>query len=105
MDWIFAILAIINFCHFLGYLVLDDETLSLPSDTAIDLQEPQGRFTFSRIDKAYFSVSDCVASFYMCKHLKIVILACSYALVFCYANIAIIVEMLTILGEKFELDE
>lgn len=84
--------------------MLDAETLYLPSDTAIDLQDPQGHFTFSRIDRAHFSVSDCVTPFYMCKHLKIVILACSYALVFCYANIAIIVEMPIIFGEKFELD-
>ena len=40
VDWIFTIVAIINFCPFFGYLVLDAETLYLPSDTAIDLQDP-----------------------------------------------------------------
>jgi MFS family permease len=104
VNWIFSILAIINFCQFLGYLLLDTETLYHPSNAAMNLQKSQGRFTFSRIDKTPFSVLDCVAPFYICRHLKIVIPACAYALVFCYANIAIIVEMPIIFGEKFGLD-
>jgi hypothetical protein len=70
----------------------------------MDFQKSQGRFNFSRIDKTPFSFLDCLAPFYICMHLKILIPACAYALVFCYANIAIIVEMPIIFGEKFGLD-
>jgi MFS family permease len=104
VNWIFSILAIINFCQFLGYVLLDSETLYLPSDAAMDSQKSQGIFTFHRIDTTPFSVLDCLAPFYICMHLKIVIPAYAYALVFCYANIAIIVEMPIIFGEKFGLD-
>jgi MFS family permease len=104
VNWIFVVLAIINFCQFLGYLFLDTETLYIPSNADVDLQRSQGRFTFRRIDKDPFSVLDCLGPFYICKDLKIIIPACAYALVFCYANIAIIVEMPIIFGEKFGLD-
>jgi hypothetical protein len=104
VNWIFSILAIINFCQFVGYLLLDSETLYIPSNAATNLQNSQGRFAFSRINNTPFSVLDFLDPFRICIHLKIFIPACAYALVFCYANIAIIVEMPIIFGEKFGLD-
>ena len=102
IDWIFWIFAVINFCQFLGYLLLSSETLydrSNPNST-----QKSGRLSFTRIDKTPFTLSGFIAPLILCRYLKIIIPACAYALVFCYANIAIIVEMPIVFGERFNLD-
>jgi MFS family permease len=102
IDWIFWIFAVINFCQFLGYLLLSSETLY--DRLNLNSTKIPGRLSFTRINKTPFTFSGFIAPLFLCRHLRIIIPACAYALVFCYANIAIIVEMPIVFGERFNLD-
>ncbi|KAL2013195.1 hypothetical protein VTN00DRAFT_720 [Thermoascus crustaceus] len=83
VQWIFWIFAIINFCQFLGYLFLGSETIFIRKD-----------FSSDGLD---VSPNKDLPS-------KILVPACAYAIVFCYANIALIVEMPIAFGEKFHFN-
>jgi len=102
IDWIFWIFAIINFCQFLGYLLLDAETLY--DRSSVGPRRTSGHLNFGRIDKAPFTVKGFFAPLLLCMSSKALIPACAYAIVFCYANIAIIVEMPIVFGQRFGLD-
>lgn len=119
VKWIFAIFSIINFCQFLAYLLLNAETLYIRPDTT-DYQNsnlckasesPKDKagkinrfFIFRRINPTPFSLSSFYSPFLLARLSVVLIPACAYAIVFCYANIAVIVEMPIVFGEKFHLN-
>lgn len=109
--WIFWIFAIINFCQFLGYLCLGSETIFIRKDFSSDGLDmlsnndlPSKSFIPRRIDASPFVLRRFVEPLFLSRFPRILIPACAYAIVFCYANIALIVEMPIPFGEKFHFN-
>jgi MFS family permease len=100
--WIFWLLAIVNFGQCLAYIVLGHETLWSP-----DQQKPT-TFVRSliprRINPAPCTFGEFVGFLSLTKLPAVVIPSCAYAIVFCYAGIAILIEMPTAIGRLFGLD-
>jgi MFS family permease len=108
LDWIFWIFAVINLLQFLAYLALNTETLyPRPNTQTPDLkpqQQPKPSYlTFPRLNLSPLTLTSFLSPLYLSTNLRILIPITSYALVFCYANIALIVEMPIAIGEKFHL--
>lgn len=119
-QWMFAIFAIANFCQFIAYAVFGSETSGFHHTTeaaststsssptpSIKNEKPASKFNFfkiRRIDPAPFTFMSFNSFFTLVTHPSVIIPAIAYALVFCYANIAIIVMMPQAVGVKFHLD-
>jgi len=121
-QWMFGIFAIVNFCQFLGYLFLGRETMGFRASAASTatststsptptLKEKEDKpasfldnFKIRRINPAPFTFMSFVSFLDLAAIPAILIPTIAYALVFCYANIAIIVMMPQAVGEKFNLD-
>ncbi|KFZ17943.1 hypothetical protein V501_01468 [Pseudogymnoascus sp. VKM F-4519 (FW-2642)] len=119
-QWMFGIFAIANFCQFLGYLFLGSETMGFRTPTSststststspaatIKAAKPASwadSFKIRRINPAPFTLTSFLSYLNLALHPSVLIPAIAYALVFCYANIAIIVMMPLAVGEKFHLD-
>lgn len=107
--WIFWILAIINFCQFIAYLVFGGETLR-KDNILHDIPERKvgsslRRSIFpARLDYTPLTIFTFLTPFQLMTCTSVIIPACAYAVVFCYANIALIVEMPIIFGIEFGLD-
>lgn len=103
VQWIFWIFAILNFCQFLTYLAIGDETIYNP-----DNERKATGFWVKLIPRKISSNSleplDFFAPFSLVKYPRILIIACAHAITFCYGNIALIVEMPIAFGEKFHFD-
>ena len=109
--WIFWILAIVNFCQFLGYLLLGGETLYSPSSPgpvdgkpANSSDEKKRLAMPRRNNQRPLSLSAFFSPLQLVTKPSVIVPSCAYAIVFCYANIALLVEMPVIFGEKFHLD-
>ncbi|KAL6889948.1 putative MFS transporter [Trichoderma evansii] len=102
VNWIFWISSCINFVQFLAYLLLYTETFYDRSRTS-GIPKP-GLFNFPRLDKTPLVWSDFIAPFYLCRHVRVVLPACVYALQYCYSNLSIITEIPGVLGNLFNLD-
>lgn len=103
VQWIFWIFAVINFCQFLLYLAIGDETIYNPDNE----REQVGAFSKMiprQINSRQLSIRDFIAPFKLAQYPRILIAACAHAITFCYGNIALIVEMPIAFGEKFHFD-
>jgi MFS family permease len=103
VQWIFWIFAIINFCQFLLYLAIGDETIYNPDNE----RKPTGiwgKIIPRKISSRSLSLQDFIAPFEMFKYPRVLIAACAHAVTFCYGNIALIVEMPIVFGERFNFD-
>ncbi|KAJ5903294.1 hypothetical protein N7504_005677 [Penicillium tannophilum] len=105
VQWIFWIFAIINFCQFALYIAIGDETIFDPSYGRQKLRSGTfSRMFPRRITTRQFQLRDILAPFSLARHPRVLIPACAHAITFCYANIALIVEMPIAFGEKFHFD-
>lgn len=103
VQWIFWIFAIINFCQFLAYLAIGDETIYNPASkeaaaTGLRKMIPR-QITPNRI-----RLGDFVAPLTLVEHPRVLVAALAHAVFFCYGNIALIVEMPISYGKKFDFD-
>ncbi|KAJ5994704.1 hypothetical protein N7481_001681 [Penicillium waksmanii] len=103
VQWIFWIFAIINLCQFLLYLAIGDETVYNP-DNEREKVGALGKMLPRQITSRSLSLRDFVAPFELVKYPRVLIAACAHAVTFCYGNIALIVEMPIVFGEKFNFD-
>jgi hypothetical protein len=99
---IFWIFAIINFCQFLVYLVIGDETIYNPENEA--KTGFWGKIIPRKMSSNSLKPLDFVKPFSLAKYPRILVVACAHAITFCYGNIALIVEMPIVFGEKFDFD-
>lgn len=102
-QWVFWIFAIINFCQFLFYLAIGDETIYNP-DNELNSTGFFSKVIPRKISSHSLRVQDIVVPFSLAKYPRVVIVACAHAITFCYANIALIVEMPIATGEKFHFN-
>lgn len=99
--WVYWVFAIVNFIQFIGWLIAD-ETLYLRGD-----DEGKGiRHWFGMITKTNykFSFDSFFGPLRLGVNYRVVVAAVSHAIVFCYANIVLVVEMPEVFGKKFKLD-
>jgi MFS family permease len=103
IQWIFWIFAIVNFCQFLLYLALGDETIYNAAN-----ERPEngffGKMKPRKISSHSLSLCDFLAPFSLAQYPRVLIAACAHAITFCYGNIALIVEMPIAFGEKFHFN-
>ncbi|KAL2858539.1 MFS multidrug transporter [Aspergillus pseudoustus] len=105
VQWVFWIFAILNFLQFIAYLVFGAETLQ--SKEPFSSQAPQsawGKWKIRRLDPAPFELVDVIRPLFLAQKLEVLIPGVAYAFTFCYANVAVVVEMPTVFGEKFNLN-
>ncbi|KAE8313163.1 major facilitator superfamily domain-containing protein [Aspergillus transmontanensis] len=89
--WVFYILALLNFVQFMLYVLLGDETI-YPADRSLRIKNGGGFFAKYRFRR----LNACPLTKYS--------FCGAFSIVFCYANIAIIVEMPSVFGQKFGLN-
>lgn len=104
VDWVFVI---VNFITLLAYLAFGDETVYVErSQTG-----PHGRrnvlfkiFVPRRIDPTPIKLYDFTAPLSFISFPRVVTPAWAYAIVYCYANVSLIVERPVTYGEKFHFN-
>ncbi|KAF5857205.1 hypothetical protein ETB97_006163 [Aspergillus alliaceus] len=107
--WVFWILAIVNFVQFMLYVLLGDETIypeeGVPQTRPGSPGSFFNKFIPRRLDPrpltAYHFIEPLLAS----RHPRVIIPIIAQTIVFCYGNLALIVEMPIAFGDKFQLDE
>ena len=108
-QWIYWIFAMINFAQFIAYLLLGEETLYVPADGNIHVASMARPRFFQklvprRINPRQLKPREFVEPLFYARLPRVLIPACAHAIVFCYGNIALIVEMPIAFGEKFDFD-
>ena len=102
VKWIYLTFGFVNFTEFVAYLFFGPETMYNRHD-----QLPQKALTASslwtvqRFAANKFSVQELFKPFTLFTQPRIITPICAYAIVFAYANIAIIIMMPVAYGEKF----
>lgn len=111
MKWIFWIFTIINFVQLLAYLIVGDETIYIPQEERkITTCTKDTRNIIirnlipRRLDPRPLKPIEFIEPFFMGRFPRVLIAACAHAVCFCYGNIAIVVEMPTAFGQKFDFD-
>lgn len=105
IDWVFGIFAIVNAIQFLAYLIFNAETLYDRSGSSPRPQnQNRSRFRFRRLDPTPLTLGSFIAPLSLITKMKVVIPAVAFALVFCYANTAITVELPKLYGELFHFN-
>ncbi|PLB47492.1 MFS general substrate transporter [Aspergillus steynii IBT 23096] len=109
IEWIFWIFAIINFVQFIAYLVLGAETMYLPQkDASLQTNEARkgvfNKLIPRRLDARSLRMREFIEPIFLCRYYAVLIPAVAHSIVFCYGNIALIVEMPIAFGEKFAFD-
>ncbi|KAK2777456.1 hypothetical protein FQN53_002229 [Emmonsiellopsis sp. PD_33] len=102
--WIFWIFAILNFVQLVVYIAFGAETLFPREEVMNGATLPKTGLIPRRIGSAPLSFSGIVAPFSLARYVDVVIPALSYAIIFCYANIVIVVEMPSVFGTRYNLD-
>ncbi|GKZ24111.1 hypothetical protein AbraCBS73388_010729 [Aspergillus brasiliensis] len=108
-EWIYWIFAMMNFGQFIAYLLLGEETLYIPTDSnTYDAGVVKPSFTQKfiprRINPRPLKLREFIEPLLFTRLPRVLIPACAHSIVFCYGNIALIVEMPIVFGEKFDFD-
>ena len=104
--WVFYILAILNLVQFILYILLGDETLP-PKDDMPEVRATNGffdKFRFRRHDPRPLTMWAFIEPLSASRLPRIMVPIIAQSIVFCYANIALIVEMPAVFGTKFNLN-
>lgn len=104
--WIFWLLAILNFIQFILYVLIGDETI-YPVKGALKTKSKDGlfsKFVPRRLDPRPLNFHDFIQPMLCSKNPRVIIPTIAHSVAFCYGNIAIIVEMPIVFGQKFNFD-
>ncbi|GAB1217491.1 hypothetical protein ATERTT37_006730 [Aspergillus terreus] len=104
-QWIYWLFAIMNFAQFIVYLLIGEETMYAAERPKA---KPDGGFCSKliprRVDPRPLTFREFVQPLCYSKFPRVVIPAIAHSIVFCYGNIALIVEMPIVFGERFHFD-
>ncbi|PWY68402.1 MFS general substrate transporter [Aspergillus heteromorphus CBS 117.55] len=98
--WIYWVFAVMNFGQFVAYLLY----IAADGETAGSNVAPPGffrRLIPRRISPYPLRARDFVEPLFDTRFSRVLIPACAHTIVFCYGNIALVVEMHTAFGKKF----
>ncbi|KAF9891815.1 hypothetical protein FE257_003299 [Aspergillus nanangensis] len=109
VSWVYWIYAILNFSQLLVYLTLGAETRYIENEDSEATDQVLNtslarRLLPQRIDTTPLSISDFLGPLSLAEYPRVLIPALAHAIIFCYGNIAIVVEMPIAVGEKFGLN-
>ncbi|KAL2793297.1 MFS general substrate transporter [Aspergillus keveii] len=107
VEWIFWIFTIINFVQLLLYIAIGEETLYIPDPGQQRNRNGGGfcgKFIPRRIDQRPLRPREFIEPLFLSRYPRVLIPAIAHAVVFCYANIVLIVEMPIAFGEKFHFN-
>lgn len=109
LQWIYGVFALITFAIFLAYLFFGPETTyeRNPRQVATPGYSHATWLSWMKLHPINWkplSLRVAVRPFKTCTTVRIIVPMCAYAIVFAYANIAIIITMPQVSGEKFNLD-
>jgi MFS family permease len=110
-EWVFWVLAIVNFGQFLAYLTLNAEskypewhlTTSNNDETSMSVTKNQSRLSFRRLNDAPWTLRELYSCFLVLRHLDVAVVIFTITIMFAFVNISMILEIPSVLGEKFEL--
>lgn len=109
--WVYWIFALMNFVQFVAYLVFGAETRYVNSKNGEHINTALSskltllqRLLPRRIDPSPLSFRAFLKPLSLAKYPRILIPALAHSITFCYANIAIVVEVPIAFGEKFHLN-
>lgn len=105
-QWIFWILAIINFCQFLVYFFTNMESRyyrPVNGPNSLQSEKRQKLLLVHRIDPNPLTISDYLEPFKAARHISVIVPASAYAIVFGYAAVCITIEIPQVMGKKFSL--
>lgn len=100
--WIYWTFAIMNACTVVAWLFAD-ETL-YDHTGQVNSGELKSRFRLKPLVPYKVNWWELISPLKRVQDYRVLIVSCSYAIVFCYANIALVVEMPQVYGSKFDLD-
>ncbi|KAJ5695215.1 hypothetical protein N7455_001882 [Penicillium solitum] len=103
VQWIFWIYTIINFCQLLMYLAIGDETIYNPHHER-KIAGFWGKVVPRKISSHSLKIQDIFLPFTLAQYPRVVVAAFAHAICFCYANVALSVEMPAVFGSKFGFD-
>ena len=107
LQWVFWIFAILNFAQFVAYIVFGDETIYVSAEDGGSTPTKDNssfltRLIPRRINPRPLKPIEFIEPLFMARHPRVLVAACAHAVTFCYGNIAIVVEMPTAFGQKFD---
>lgn len=100
--WIYWTFAIMNFCTVIAWLFADETLYDRTGQ--INSSQIKSRFRLRPLVPGKINWWEIVTPLKRGLDYRVLIVSCSYAIVFCYANIALVVEMPQVYGSKFNLD-
>ncbi|RHZ54239.1 uncharacterized protein CDV56_105690 [Aspergillus thermomutatus] len=106
VEWVYWIFAIINFIQFIGYLLFGAESMHVPDlDGYPNTSEPKTGFLAKlaprRIDPRPLTLREFIRPLVLARYPRVLIPAIAHSIVFAYGNVALIVELPIVFGEKF----
>jgi MFS family permease len=107
LKWVYFTFSFINFAVFLAYLLFAPETLYDRHAANKNNGEDFGwtaTLKFHRVQRKTVSLRELLEPFQLLATLRITVPICVYAIVFAYANIAVVITMPQVFGQKFHLD-
>lgn len=112
-DWVFWVLAMINFGQFLVYLALNAESkyperhlstsTSDDTPTSASWVKKQSRLSYPRLNGAPWTLRELYSCFLVLQHLDVAVVMFAVTVMFAFVNVSMILEIPHVLGEKFEL--
>lgn len=104
VQWIFWIFTIVNFVQLVLYVAIGDETLYIPGQASSARKGFFSKFIPRRINPRPLRLREFIEPVFLSRHIRVLVPAIAHCIVFCYANIVLIVEMPIAFGEKFNFN-
>lgn len=103
VQWIFCIFAIANLCQLLIYLAFGDETIYNPHHERKETGF-WSKIIPRKLSSHHLKIQDIFLPLTLIRYPRVVVATVAHAVCFCYANVAISVEMPSLFGSKFDFD-
>ena len=111
-NWVFWILAMINFCQFLAYVAVNLESRYVgrhqqpetgTEETTYGSLRHQSRVSYRRIDNTPWSSRQIYSCIFVLRHADVALVIFAVTMMTAFLNISMIVEIPAVLGQKFNL--
>ena len=111
-DWVFWILAMINFGQFVAYLAFNAESrypnrhqqpAGSTDQNAVVPRKRQSRLSYRRLSKEPFNLRELYSCFLTLQYPTVALVIFATTIMFGFVNVSLIIEIPHVLGEKFQL--
>lgn len=103
--WIFWVFTIVNFVELLAYLLIGDETVYVKDNRLTQRRSALAKiFIPRRINPKPLRVIDFVKPLSLFTSIRVLVPSWAYAVVYCYANVSLIVETPVTYGKRYNFN-